>query len=785
MGYRQWSIRTKLIVTFVAVGAAPLIVSNIVSYIKANSEIESQAAEMLKAVEYNKAAAIKNYFEGETRSMVDLADTEMTRTALLEFSAPFAVDLRGGGKEWVEKYRADVAKFYSSEFGGLYLEKTKQKLSVDGIVDRLDPMALAAQYDFIVTNENPLGKKDQLVTPKRTSSYSKVHERFHTAFRNYQVRHGLYDLFLVDLQGRVVYSVFKETDFATSLKTGPWAQTGLARAFESATKLAEGEVYLEDFSTYTPSYESPASFAATPVFFEGKPIGSLVIQLPLDRIAEVVQSRQGLGKGGETLLLGADRKLRADTFRNKTTHNVASSFEHESKVSVDSPAVQKALSGATGIMDNVSYDGIETLAYFEPLKIKNLTWYIVVELPQSEIHAGIDELTYYTMGILLTGVVVIFTVAFLFGASIGRTLTDIVQRLNHSSREVSSASSQSASSATELSEASTEQAASLQETMASVEEISAMVNQNADSTMKTQSAVSANEKTAEEGSNSVDEMIHAIGEIKDTNQEILTQMESSNREFGEIVKIISEIGDKTNVINEIVFQTKLLSFNASVEAARAGEHGKGFAVVAEEVGNLAQMSGNAAKEITDMLTDSIKRVNGIVERTKERVDQLIETGKDKIDLGQSKAEKCREAIVKITENARTVSSMITEIAHASKEQAQGIQEINKAISQLDQVTQQNSAVAQQSSTQAEQLNTEATSLAQAVETLVLFSDGKLPSGKGEEHEAHRPEGPSASILKLARRAPASPKSTGSVGKVKKVVGGQSVPSASDSNFEEF
>jgi methyl-accepting chemotaxis protein len=212
-------------------------------------------------------------------------------------------------------------------------------------------------------------------------------------------------------------------------------------------------------------------------------------------------------------------------------------------------------------------------------------------------------------------------------------------------------------------------------------------------------------------------MMIAINEIKGTNDQILNQMESSNKEFAEIVKIISEIGEKTKVIDDIVFQTKLLSFNASVEAARAGEHGKGFAVVAEEVGNLAQMSGNAAKQITDLLSGSIKKVNDIVNQTSARVDQLVEVGKDKISMGLSTATKCRDALNIISENANTVTAMVTEIAHASKEQSQGVQEINKAISQLDQVTQQNAAVAQGSSSQAEHLKAESISLSSAVMTL--------------------------------------------------------------------
>lgn len=378
-------------------------------------------------------------------------------------------------------------------------------------------------------------------------------------------------------------------------------------------------------------------------------------------------------------------------------------------------------------------------------------------------------------------------ISFLIIKDLMTTLSSVIERLADSSQKVSGASAQSASSATVLSEASTEQAASLQETMASIEEISAMVSQNADSAIKVKSAVDTNQEVADEGSRSVGSMLHAIDEIRETNDKILSQMESSNKEFGEIVKIISEIGEKTKVINDIVFQTKLLSFNASVEAARAGEHGKGFAVVAEEVGNLAQMSGNAAKQITDMLSGSIKKVNEIVDETTRRVDQLVEVGKDKISMGQSTADKCRLALEKIAVNARTVASMVTEITHASKEQAQGILEINKAIAQLDQVTQQNSSVAQSSSSQAEQLNLEARVLTESIGALVSFVNGGpagltptrtnlTPSSSGATVTALRPE-----RQKRSSNAQQSP----SAFATQRAAGSDTVPAGNDPNFEEF
>lgn len=386
-------------------------------------------------------------------------------------------------------------------------------------------------------------------------------------------------------------------------------------------------------------------------------------------------------------------------------------------------------------------------------------------------------------GLVLFGLVFGTLLAFAVVRNLMNTLGSVISQLDRSSQTLTSSSTESSQSATELSEASAEQAASLQETMASVEEISAMVTQNAESAGKVTAVVAANEQASDDGSQSVGDMLRAINEIKETNDKILSQMETSNAEFGEIVKIISEIGDKTKVINDIVFQTKLLSFNASVEAARAGEHGKGFAVVAEEVGNLAQMSGNAAKQISDMLSDSIKKVNGIVEQTTHRVDQLVEIGKDKITMGQSTAQKCKDALDRISQNAHTVSAMVSEITNASKEQAQGIQEITKAISQLDQATQQNAGVAQQTSTQADHLNKEAAVLAEAVTRLVRFVGREASAQEVENDDA-------GNVIPMNRRRHRKDRANAhsaspSGRKVKRASGGDVVPDGNDPGFEEF
>ncbi|MBX9767846.1 MAG: methyl-accepting chemotaxis protein, partial [Bdellovibrionales bacterium] len=680
-----------------------------------------------------------------------------------------------------ERYKKEVQAFYEKTIGEAYQQKVGKAFDASTHINKLDAFALAAQFDFIVDNENPLGKKDRLNEPKRKSLYGDAHAKHHQFFSDYQQRRGLYDVFLVNKVGRVTYTVFKEIDFGTSLRNGPWSQTGLANAFEHIMKLKQGEVYFEDFQAYTPSYEAPASFAGSPIYEGGEVVGALMIQLPIDQILAIASDRIGLGEKGETLLVGSDGRLRANTIRNAATHNLELTFKEGSKVSVKSAAVEKAQSGETGFFHGSSYDQIKTLAYYRPIKAYNLKWAIVTELASEEVFAALHRLNIYLLAIIGVGVICISFFSYGIGNSIARHLKGIASSLDRTSKELGQASQKSAQTSGSLSESSTEQASSIQETMASAEEISAMVNQNADSAVKALQIVTQNQKSSEEGTRSIGEMTIAIKEIREANGQILQQMETSNREFAEIVKIISEIGEKTNVINEIVFQTKLLSFNASVEAARAGEHGKGFAVVAEEVGNLAQMSGNAAKEITDMLSDSIRKVNGIVENTRTRVDGLIEIGKDKIATGQATAEKCKFALEKIGENATAISQMISEIANASKEQAQGVSEINKAIGQMDQVTQQNSVSAQESADQAGQLKTHAHVLHDAVVDFVQFIEGsEVPVEEGEA-SAPKSSGNVVSMKKAKVNAGGHPRETA----FKAAASGDSVPSGSHAGFEEF
>lgn len=422
-----------------------------------------------------------------------------------------------------------------------------------------------------------------------------------------------------------------------------------------------------------------------------------------------------------------------------------------------------------------------------PKWISSMGWTVLVVSAEHAALKAVHTVRTEFMVMMLIACTIALTMSVWFSIVLSKSLNAVTNVLHKNSVEVTDASAKIAEQSVQLSESSTEQAAALQETMSAVDEISAMVEKNAEAANRSKDVSSQSKDAAERGKNIVDQMREAISDIDATNNDIASQMEQSNHQLSEITKLISDIGQKTKVINEIVFQTKLLSFNASVEAARAGEYGKGFSVVAEEVGNLAQMSGNAAKEISSLLDESIRKVESIVQESKNRVEKMIRSSKEKVDVGSKTVHDCNEALEEILSNVANVDSLVSEIAVASTEQAAGIKEISKAVGQMEQVTQQNSAAAQSSSSSAEQLKTQSHVLKEIVQDLMRHVHGQSEAVREVDSESsmktipfERKSKSKVSVSKVASSAG----SEKAAPVVQKASGADFVPSSDDPGFQE-
>jgi methyl-accepting chemotaxis protein len=262
----------------------------------------------------------------------------------------------------------------------------------------------------------------------------------------------------------------------------------------------------------------------------------------------------------------------------------------------------------------------------------------------------------------------------------------VLNGLESSKEELNRISGNVYESSQTLASGTNEQASSLQQTSSSMEEIKSMIMKSSENAEKAGVKSKESRDITKSGKSIVSSMIKSINEINDSNTKLSHQVKSSNEDLSKIIDVISAIEENTEVINDIVFQTKLLSFNASVEAARAGEHGKGFAVVAEEVGNLATMSGDAARKISDMLESSINDVRSIVDSTKSSVDTLVAESSSKVSKGIDIAKQCEQSLQNILENVTETSNLTNEISLASKEQSQGVAEVTDAVQRLNDLT---------------------------------------------------------------------------------------------------
>lgn len=400
-------------------------------------------------------------------------------------------------------------------------------------------------------------------------------------------------------------------------------------------------------------------------------------------------------------------------------------------------------------------NGKDVLGYqMEDMKDGYIKGVFTIVSSLEPVKAQAQQTTKFIGGIAILFALISLVVGFFIVKGPIQSLFEVSRRLGVSAESLTETSSQIAQASSTISEGTTEQAAALQETAASVDEISAMVKKTTENASESGRYSQQSHETAKSGEESMQEMVRVIGRISESNADLMKSVKEGNQEISGIMKVIAEIEMKTKVINDIVFQTKLLSFNASVEAARAGEHGKGFAVVAEEVGKLAQMSGSSAKEISDLLAESVHKVEGILKQTQERVENVMVESQKRITEGTETAQICEKSLTEILKSVSLVDERVGEIVHASREQNQGIAEINKAMSQLTEATEVNSKVAQDAAQSAGEVQTQSEELREAVVALSVILDGQAGvTGARTKNERQPVATPKKEVVALKKSSP--------------------------------
>lgn len=665
-------LKTKITFHISTLVTASLIVLATSLWWTAKSEIENvlseQVGERLIGLRDTKKDQIESYFATIQSQVVALAASTMTKDAMKEFSESYYVYLNETNRaDILPEIKSHLSEFYSTEFGDKHSRLNKSSnINSSSFLNSLSENAIALQYTYISNNSHPLGEKDKLINASDGSYYSKTHSEYHSSFQKFLSVFGYYDIFLIDTQGNVVYSVYKELDYATSMETGAFSKSGLAKAFKGSIGLKEGKSTLIDFKPYTPSYESPASFISTPIYANNKSIGTLVFQMPVDRINSIMTydgkwKTSGMGKTGETYLVGDDLKMRSnsrfliedsDTYLKAIEKKISKTIVEQirSKGSalgfqpVDSHSVKMALKGQSGITTIADYRNVKVISAYTPLNIQGVNWVLLNEIDEEEAYAPLRLLsnalsaTAFIIATIMAAVSVVM--AILLASKIANPINCLIQFINHASTNLDFSSryklSKSAASTSEINDltnsfnsmmgsveltvkdvkqASSTLLTAVAELLNNFQKVKNKSNEQSTLTMQISTAIeqlaATSEKVSEiavrtsvvseEGvdkSNSGQALV--IKNVKNS-QTLVKEMDSTTEVMHQLAEQTNNIGKVLEVIKAIAEQTNLLALNAAIEAARAGEEGRGFAVVADEVRTLAKRTQDSTEEISQII----------------------------------------------------------------------------------------------------------------------------------------------------------------------------------------
>lgn len=641
------SFKQKIIATVVLAAVLPaLLVSGIAvyeSYVSSRALVERSLNGLTEAVMRQEVG----YFNTVDTLIQTQARSETVRTALKEFTAA------------AHGFDAGSAAVDEEVLRGRYvLHQKKTSGTTPDQVDKwmpADPKARALQYLYIANNSNALGEKQKLNSAGDGSEYSRVHAKFHPGFRDFVTQYKMYDFFLVDAaSGDVVYSDFKEIDFMSNVKQGPFADSHLSKVVRKALESKDPQsAFFSDMEAYLPSYSEHAMFVAMPITEGGETIGALAFQLSAENMRQAFLPLQKLGATADGFLVDGDGTY--------VTQPLVEKAKIGDAAAVSIGEIAKGILAGT-MSEGVHYyagdDGYPMTSVFRKMEVFGHAWVMSVGQDDEEMFAALHEQVKIMLVAASAVILAVVGLGLALASGLVKPLQAMAINFAIGSEKVGRATSQ-------VSEAVASMVAASEETSTQ----SKVVRRNSGEASGYVSSVST---AVEELNTSIHDISQSIGETNHLIEDAVnkaTETDRVVRSLGDASKRITEV---VGLINDLAEQTNLLALNAAIEAARAGDAGRGFAVVADEVKKLASNTSKATVDIKE-------QVDGILAVSEQSV-KALQTVVDAIHKIRDNATNVSAAVEEQSGVARQISSSVRDAAHRVQQVDENMNGIEQAAS---------------------------------------------------------------------------------------------------------